>query len=83
MQINRQAFSMLGLGVVIALSMMRVPPPLYITPIYLFALLALLDSDSRNNLVRLTGKLPVLLSYFVFAVLSIAWAEFPSLVLKN
>lgn len=70
-------------GGVIALSMMRVWPSLFFTPIYLVALLALFDAPTRQTALRLVRSLPFLAIYCVFAILSLAWAALPVLSLRE
>ena len=58
---NRHALAFLWGGLV-ALSMMRVWSSLFFTPIYLMALLALLDRETRDGLRQLAGRLPLVLA---------------------
>ena len=67
-------------GGIIALSMMRVWSSLFFTPIYLMALLALIDRDTRKSLFELARNLPLPLTYFVLAAVSMLWAASPELV---
>jgi O-antigen ligase len=76
-RIHRSELIMFAWGGLIALSMMRVWSSLFFTPIYLFALLALLSADTRKELRMLAGRLYLLPIYFLWAVLSLLWAEFP------
>lgn len=69
-------------GCVIALSMMRVWSSLFFTPIYLMALLALLDSGTRDGLRSMVRRLPLALAYFALAALSLFWAASPSFVVQ-
>lgn len=78
-RIHRSELIMFAWGGLIALSMMRVWSSLFFTPIYLFALLALLSADTRKDLRMLTGRLYLLPVYFSWAVLSLLWAEFPGI----
>lgn len=77
---RRADLVMLARGGLIALSMMRVGSALFFTPIYLFALLALLNRDTRCALLALARRLPVVLVYFAWATLSLFWATHPALV---
>lgn len=70
-------------GGVIALSMMRVWPSLFFTPIYLVALFALFDSLTRQTALRLARSLSLLTIYCVFAILSLTWAALPALSLRE
>ncbi|MEN9480009.1 MAG: hypothetical protein RLZZ298_1404 [Pseudomonadota bacterium] len=78
-RIERSDLIMFAWGGLIALSMMRVWSSLFFTPIYIFALLALLNADTRKDLRILTGRLYLLPVYFSWAVLSLLWAEFPAI----
>jgi hypothetical protein len=77
---RRADLVMLAWGGLIALSMMRVGSALFFTPIYLFALLALLSRDTRCALLALARRLPVVLVYFACATLSLLWASYPAMV---
>ena len=78
-RIERSDLIMFAWGGLIALSMMRVWSSLFFTPIYIFALLALLSTDTRKDLRILTGRLHLLPIYFSWAALSLVWAEFPAI----
>ena len=78
-RIERSDLIMFAWGGLIALSMMRVWSSLFFTPIYIFALLALLSTDTRKDLRILTGRLHLLPIYFSWAALSLLWAEFPAI----
>jgi O-antigen ligase len=78
-RIERSDLIMFAWGGVIALSMMRVWSSLFYTPIYLFALLALFSSNTRNELWVLAGRLYMLPLYFAWAALSLLWAAFPEI----
>lgn len=75
-RIQRSELIMFAWGGLIALSMMRVWSSLFFTPIYLFALLALFSSNTRNELWMLARRLYLLPVYFAWAILSLFWAEF-------
>lgn len=77
---RRADLVMLAWGGLIALSMMRVGSAFFFTPIYLFALLALLGRDTRSSLLAIAGRLPVVFIYFAFAALSLLWASYPVMV---
>ncbi len=67
-------------GAVISLSMMRISPGLFYTPIYVVALFAILNNENRREISSLGKKLPAFLLYFSFAVASLAWASSVNLV---
>ena len=70
-------------GGVIALSMMRVWPSLFFTPIYLAVIFALIDASTRQAALRLARNLPFLAIYCAFAIFSLAWAALPTLSLRE
>lgn len=78
-RIERSDLIMFAWGGLIALSMMRVWSSLFFTPIYLFALLALFSSTTRNELWVLARRLYMLPVYFAWAALSLLWADFPEM----
>lgn len=81
-QIERSELIMFAWGGLVALSMMRVSSSLFFTPIYIFALLALLSADTRKHLWLLMGRLYLVPVYFSWAALSLLWAEFPAVSLQ-
>lgn len=83
MTLNPRTLGMIGGGIAIALAMMRIPPPLYFTPIYLLGLLAAFDPESRRGLLAVVRAVPMVFVYFLFAVASLAWAEFPRMVFQE
>lgn len=79
--LDRQRLLALLWGGVIALSMMRVWSSLFFTPIYVMALWALLDRETRVRLPGIARCVPMAIVYVIFAFASLFWAAHPKLAL--
>lgn len=64
-------------GVVVGLSMMRIPSAVFFTPIYVLATLSLVMQETRAALFGFLNQIRLVVVYFAFSVLSLVWAAQP------
>lgn len=76
---NQTQWIALVWGALIALSMMRVRTWMFLTPICIVAIIALLHRTTRTSVMDTIAKLPLAPLYGLLAFLSLFWASVPAL----